>query len=134
VLEEVAEVEVVAGAGEDVAGAGADAGGVDCTGGEYKAAKRFFSSSAVSCFGVAPAAGATGGATAGDSALMLCKDPLAGPGPPGPADKGIPVSAIVGVPAGGTFGVVGSPLATAATTGEEAGAPEAVAAGMGAGA
>lgn len=36
-----------------------------------------------------------------EAALMSCNEPLAGPGPLGPADSGRPVSAIVGVTAGG---------------------------------
>ncbi len=94
---------------------------VDCTGGEYNAAKRFFSSSAVSCFG-GPVA-ATG--AAGVAACIACNDPLTGPGPWGPAETGKPVSAIVGVTAGGRMfaGFGRSTLATAAT-GAAAGAGE----------
>ena len=126
----VLEYDVCAAA---VTGGGADVlfvAKVDCTGGEYSAAKRFFSSSAVSCFG-GPVA-ATG--AAGVAACISCNDPLTGPGPWGPAETGKPVSAIVGVTAGGrTFaGFDESTLATAAT-GADVGAAAAGAGGMGAG-
>jgi len=105
------------------AGAGVAAGVVDSTGGEYKAAKRFFSSSAVSCFGTAPASGAAGieAGAAGEGTAA---------GPSGAADDGILVSAMVGVTAGSTLEGGGSAFATAAT---EAGVAEAGAAGIGAG-
>jgi len=81
------------------AGGGAlDAGCEDGRGREYNAAKRFFSSSAVSRFGAAPVV--AGVVEVADVALTSCNDPLAGPGPAGPAETGIPVSAIVGVIAG----------------------------------
>ena len=103
-----------------------EAGAGVATGGEYKAAKRFFSSSAVSCFGVAPTAGTAGvGAGAGSAAF---KDPVAGPGPSGPADTRIPVSAMVGVAEGSTADGMAAAI-TGAAAAEAAGAGE----GMGAG-
>jgi hypothetical protein len=65
---------------------------------------------------------------------ISCNDPLTGPGPWGPAETGKPVSAIVGVTAGGRMfgGCDESTLATAAT-GADVGAAAAGAGGMGAG-
>jgi len=67
------------------------------------------------------------GAGIDDPALISFKDPLDGPGPPGPADTGIPVSAIVGVTAGKFEGEDSSLAATTAGV-VEAGVP-----GIGAG-
>lgn len=63
----------------------------------------------------------------GEECLMSFRDPLTGPGPSGPADLGIPVSATVGAAVGiFTVGSVGS--------GDMTGVREAAVVGIGAGA
>jgi hypothetical protein len=50
---------------------------------------------------------------------ISCSEPLDGPGPPGPPDTGIPVSATVGVTAG-TFALLSSDSESLTATGGEA--------------
>jgi len=115
------ELPDVAGAAAAAAGTTEEGAEADCIGGEYNDAKRLFSASAVSYF--------TGETAAGDGATG-CNDPLEGPGPAGPAETGTPVSAIVGVTAGGSLVA----LATAATTATGTAAEAAVTGGVGRGA
>lgn len=67
------------------------------------------------------------GPALGDAALMSRREPLAGPGPLGPAETGTPVSATVGVTAGRLT------TGSEATIGTGAAGLEIPALGMGAG-